>query len=129
MKTLAEKYNDVCNEYVWQFCENYEFSYCEQDFDNVGVVWIGDFVFDLDTIRYCVDNDLKDEKELLEWYDYCSVVVDYPQIPKPNFRAWHMGCPRLDKEQIMEIRRLEQNVANSKQELEELIDNYADEKD
>ena len=82
--------------------------------DEVGGVYAyGDHLFiNLLDIIYCVENGVT-EKEYTEWQDYCTWAGEFNQNT-PNFKAWHRGCLRHNKETIEKFNRM-------KAELDECI--------
>lgn len=119
-ETLNKMYNDVCEEYLKAFCENYDRRY-ELDSWVAGecgtIACVGDYFFDFnDVIKYAVDNSLTDWNEVLEWYDYTLFANEYNQTI-PNFPSWHKGCPRLTNEEQKRLVKL-------KKEFEETIEKY-----
>ena len=114
-QTLKQQYEQICNSYLKQFCENYELQY-EKD------AWIGreigeyvdicDMVLDFGVIRYCVDNDCKDYEELLRWYDH-TLECHELSLSYPNFPAWCAGCPRISDEELANIRNLKKSLEDA----------------
>lgn len=105
IKLLKDSYADACEKYLQAFCENYEFQY-ESDAwvaNEVGTIAnVGDFFFGFDVIKYCVDNDLKDYNELVNWYDH-TLNCGHLGLPIPNFESWHKGCPRVSNNKMEQL--------------------------
>lgn len=105
IKLLKDSYADACEKYLQAFCVNYEFQY-ESDAWVAGEVGtianVGDYFFGFDVIKYCVDNDLKDYNELLNWYDH-TLNCGQLGLPIPNFESWHKGCPRVSDNKIEQL--------------------------
>ena len=105
IKLLKDSYADACEKYLQAFCANYEFQY-ERDAwvaNEVGTIaCVGDYYFDFSVIKYCVDNDLKDYSELLEWYDY-TLNCGQLGLSTPNFESWHKGCPRVSDNKMEQL--------------------------
>lgn len=120
IELLKESYKKACNDYLKAFCANYDFQYDNDAWvaGDVGTIaLVADFFFDFnDVIKYSVDNELTDWKELVEWYDYTLFAHEYG-LDMPNFSSWHKGCPRLSKEE-------QQRLINLKKELKNAIDDY-----
>ena len=119
LKELRKNYDNVCEEYLKQFCQNFDRMY-EEDSWVAGeagtIACVGDYFFDFnDVIKYCVDNNLTDFNDLMEWNDYClsAAALD---LDSPNYRSWHKGCPRIPQEKLDEL-------INMKAELIEEVDN------
>jgi len=124
-KTLKQNYENACNAYLEAFCKKH-------GFDRADSYWIGDRTGEIaDVADYCADmstiiDDIEldvPEEEFLEWYDYCTEMHFLGAETAPNFRSWVKGCPRRSKEEIEELRRLHQNVADAKDMLEKLLRN------
>lgn len=116
IELLNKKYNDVCEEYLKAFCDNYNRVY-EQDSwvgrESGTIACVGDYFFDfIDVIKYSVDNNLTDWDELVEWYDYTLFAHEYDQIV-PNFTAWHKGCPRLTNEEQERLIKLKKDFEDT----------------
>ena len=117
---LNKKYNDVCEEYLMAFCDNYNKVY-ERDSWVAGdagtIACVSDYFFDfIDVIKYSVDNNLTDWDELIKWYDYTLFANEYNQTI-PNFTAWHKGCPRLTNEE-------QERLIKLKKDFEDTIEEY-----
>lgn len=115
---LKQTYADYCNAYLKKFCDLMDFSY-EQDAWVAGqpgtVAAVTDYFFDFhDVIKFCVDNNLNDQNEIIEWYDYTLWANDLNQ-PVPNFQSWHKGCPRTSKE-------MQEKLSTMKRELIKLCE-------
>lgn len=124
IERLKTTYAQVCNDYLKKFCANYELPYEEDAWvaqDPGTIAAVADYHVSIDTIRYCVDNDLKDTHELLSWYDYCTEVYSLvdDELPLPNFKSWHKGCPRLSEKALREIRecQISDIIENAKREI------------
>lgn len=105
IKLLKDSYADACEKYLQAFCANYEFQYEKNAWvaNQVGTIAnVGDYFFGFDVIKYCVDNDLKDYIELLEWYDY-TLNCGQLGLPTPNFESWHKKCPRLSDNKLEQL--------------------------
>ena len=117
---LNKKYNDVCEEYLMAFCDNYNKVY-ERDSWVAGdagtIACVSDYFFDfIDVIKYSVDNNLTDWDELIKWYDYTLFANEHNQTI-PNFTAWHKGCPRLTNEE-------QERLIKLKKDFEDTIEEY-----
>ena len=113
---LNKRYNDVCEEYLMAFCDNYNRVY-ERDSWVAGdagtIACVGDYFFDfIDVIKYSVDNNLTDWDDLIKWYDYTLFANEYNQTI-PNFTAWHKGCPRLTNEEQERLIKLKKDFEDT----------------
>lgn len=114
--SAKELYELGCDAYLQQFCEKHGFNYernCWVGNDVGGVACVGDYFFDMATIRTDIDEDAP-EHELIAWYDYCLEAHEYG-ITQPNFHSWIHGCPRTQPSTFERMREL-------KKELNELAD-------
>lgn len=105
IKLLKDSYADACEKYLQAFCANYEFQYEKNAWvaNQVGTIAnVGDYFFGFDVIKYCVDNDLKDSNELLNWYDHTLTCGDLG-LSIPNFESWHKGCPRVSDNKLEQL--------------------------
>lgn len=121
---LKKVFADTCEKYLQVFCKNYGFQYEPDSWvaGDVGTIaCASDYFFDFcDVIKYCVDNELNDCDELIGWYDY-TLFAHECGMSIPNFKSWHMGCPRMKKEEqdrIIETRKLLDEL------IEEAKENY-----
>ena len=123
IKLLKDSYADACEKYLQAFCANYEFQY-ESDAWVAGEVGtianVGDYFFGFDVIKYCVDNDLKDYIELLEWYDY-TLNCGQLGLPTPNFESWHKKCPRLSDNKLEQLLAMKYDL---EKEIKEITGEY-----
>ena len=124
-RSLKDRYGEVCDEYLRRFMTYYGISnedlYWVGD-DKGGIAVVGDWYFGFDTIKYAVDNKLHDLHELLEWYDYCLVAQSVDGVTCPNFKHWHLGCPRLSAEALVKVRATLDDIERLKGELMELAE-------
>lgn len=120
IELLNKKYNDVCEEYLMAFCDNYNRVYEHDSWvagDAGTIACVSDYFFDfIDVIKYSVDNNLTDWDELIKWYDYTLFANEYNQTI-PNFTAWHKGCPRLTNEE-------QERLIKLKKDFEDTIEEY-----
>lgn len=124
MSKLRVEYARLCGEYLRAFLSNYGFE-CETEWvagDAGGVAVVGDMFFGFETVRYCVDEGLTDMWELLSWYDYCVAVSGIKGVSSPNFRSWHLGCPRLDESQIRLLEEYGDSVRKAEISLSEYME-------
>ena len=113
---LRLAYEAAVTNYLSAFMKQYDLS-CDPEpwvGNEVGTIAeIGDYFFDFQDIKRCVDEDVKWE-DLIEWYDYnCEGgMLGLNQI---NLKSWLMGAPRVNQMRIEEIKA-------KRKELEELIE-------
>lgn len=132
MKEIQKKYNVVVQEYTDLFVAKY-FDDGESTMEElksetywiteeIGTVFfIGDYFFNFDDIRYCIDNNVE-EKQLFSWYDYCSEVrLIGRDITIPNLKSWIEGCPRISNDVISDLKTRKLNIEKLREELEDMI--------
>lgn len=123
IKLLKDSYADACEKYLQAFCANYEFQYESDSWvaGEVGAIAnVGDYFFGFDVIKYCVDNDLKDYSELLEWYDY-TLNCGQLGLSTPNFESWHRKCPRLSDNKLEQLLSMKYDL---EKEIKEITGEY-----
>lgn len=87
---IKKEYNDVCDKYISLFKSKYfpeiPLDTYWVDLDSIGgVLYINDYFFSFDNIKYAVDNNIT-EDSLFEWYDHTmslstgSAVEDTPTL-------------------------------------------------
>lgn len=128
LNNLKETFDKLANEYLNCFAEKY-FSFDDGSQtegywvadEPGGVLEIGDYYFNYDTVRYCVDNDIKYET-VVKWYDYCLRVgmVD-ETLPTPNIKSWVAGCPTYNEKELERLETLKSRIEEQKEELKECI--------
>ena len=102
---LRLAYEAACTNYLAAFMEKYDLT-CDPEpwvANEIGTVAeVGDYFFDFQDIKRCVDEDVTFDT-LIEWYDYnCECgMLGLNQI---NLKSWLMGAPRVSKEKIAEIK-------------------------
>ncbi|MCR4847377.1 MAG: hypothetical protein K5920_00800 [Bacteroidales bacterium] len=114
-ENLRRAYDKACNDYLQAFCKLYELDFGADAWvgGDVGTVaMVGDYFFNFDDIRLCVDNGVK-WKDLIEWYDYCAEALPLG-LNGINLKSWLAGAPRSSKETIEKIKEI-------RRELDELI--------
>lgn len=113
---LKNEFNVICERYRKEFIRMY-FTYDDGSCPNSW--WISDepgtlldldseYTFSFDTIRYCVDENVKYET-LMEWYNYLLKAMDF-NLPTPNIKAWCSGCPRTTDDQFKRLSSLRQEL-------------------
>ena len=113
---LRLAYEAAVENYLSAFMKQYDLT-CDPEpwvGNEIGTIAeIGDYFFDFQDIKRCVDEDVKWE-DLIEWYDYnCEGgMLGLNQI---NLNSWLMGAPRVNPMRIEEIKA-------KRKELEELIE-------
>lgn len=108
-----QQYAEVCNEYYRVFCDMMEMHPEPYPWvaDEPGTIaCASDYYFDFhDVIKYCVDENINDWNELLQWYDYTLWAADMG-FTIPNFRSWHRGCPRVPAEKQQELNEMKRKL-------------------
>lgn len=127
MKNIKEIYNYACEEYLKRFCEKHELDYEEDSWvgKDVGTIaMVGDYFFNLDDIRYDIDNDC-DENAIFEWYYYSLRCHSLGCTHEINFSSWVKGAPKpYTEEQLERISELHDDVERAKQLLADTIKDY-----
>jgi len=121
-ESLRKKFSDVCNEYLFEFCANYELVYNAYAWvaDEPGTVaCIGDYYVGFDDIRYCVDNNVPFDT-WIQHYDYL-IDAEYLGLPLINLPSWCKGAPRASKEQIAHLKELREDLFNQTADLARAI--------
>ena len=113
---LRLAYEAAVTNYLSAFMKQYDLS-CDPEpwvGNEIGTIAeIGDYFFDFQDIKRCVDEDVKWE-DLIEWYDY-TTEVSILGLTTINLKSWLMGAPRVNQMRIEEIKA-------KRKELEELIE-------
>lgn len=123
---LKQDYDKACNAYVVELLRMWEldkFYACWVNEEVGGLLdyGCGEFSMNMDNIVFCVENDIE-EKEYHEWLEYCLFAHDFKQ-DIPSFPSWHMGCPRLSKEQQDKLIALKKNLNDCINEYKEQVKN------
>ena len=125
---MIKDYKDSCNRIACAFSSKY--------FDDTEFYWVanevgglcefGDYYFNVQDMVFCLENNLQ-EDEPLEWQDYCvrCSLISH-DIPTPNLKSWHLGCPRKSEEELFELEKQVRNIEKMKRELKEMIDGNKD---
>lgn len=127
---LKQTFDKLANDYVKCFIKNY-FTFSDgSQLDGYwvadepgGMLEVGDYYFNYDTIRFCVDYDV-DYDTLIKWYDYCLRVGMLDQsLPTPNIKFWVKGCLIYDENELEKLEKIKTNIEAQKEELKECINN------
>lgn len=91
--SIEKEYNEVIKRYVFEFKRRYfdnveEDTYWIGDETFGGVLYINDYYFSFNNIKYAIDNSV-DEKSLFEWYDHITSygIENDNQVP-PTLKEW-----------------------------------------
>ena len=108
-----EYFEKGCNEYLRLFCEKHGFDFEDAKdswvSDSVGgVVCVGDFFVDMETIIADIEMDAPEE-EFFKWYDY-SIAASEFDLTQPNLSSWLKGCPRTSEETFAKLRELKDSL-------------------
>jgi hypothetical protein len=119
-------YEEGCNLYLHLFCEKHGFNAEYPDTcwiaNNIGgVAFIGDYLVDMETMRYDIDNDIP-EDQWIKWYGY-SFECTALGLTSPNYKSWLKGCPTYCQEQLDEVKRLRNNIHEAQHQLDDYIKN------
>jgi hypothetical protein len=123
-KELRKMYEWACNKYLHEFCKKHELPF-EDDMwvaGDVGTIaMVGDYFFDLDDMRYDIDNNCQKDA-IIEWYDYIVRIGSLDCEKRINFESWVKGAPKpYTEEELKEIERLHGEVEKAKELLEKAI--------
>lgn len=124
---LKNSFEDACNAYLRAFCDKHGYDYEDaRDSwaagDVGGIAMCGDQFVSMETIRTDIDMDAP-EGEFLKWYDYCSE-LGMLDLPSMTFRNWLLGCPRMPRESIDNIRERKQEINDLIREAKETYGAY-----
>jgi hypothetical protein len=112
---LKQKYETVVDEYLKEFCTQFEFDYEDADYYWVagevgGIIELGDYFLSFETIKTVIDNNIPYET-WVGWYDYTlrlhSISTD---ITVPNLMSYFKGCPVKDEKEIEKLEQAKKNV-------------------
>lgn len=124
---IRHNYEHFCNEYLRLFCLKHDFDFDDAKDSWIGdrigeVVCIGDYIFDMRTIRIDIDRNVPEE-ELLKWYDYSMEVVCL-DMQSCNYNSWIAGCPRMSDANIERMKELKGNVKRAEEILKKKAKEY-----
>ena len=114
---LRLNYNAACNAYLAAFCEKHGYDYDPYMWvgsDPGGIVAVGDLFVSMQDILTDIDRDAPKE-EYIKYYDYCLRVssIANGELKTPNYDSWLQGCPRLNKEQIAQMEKLQRDICDA----------------
>ena len=93
IKTRQERWNDICNEYLKEFCDRHEWQY-EPDMwvaGNTGtIVMIGDMFVSMNNIRYDIDNNVPTDY-FEKWY-WKSIEISELTDGAENYMNYENYC-------------------------------------
>ena len=113
---LRLAYEAAVTNYLSAFMKQYDLS-CDPEpwvGNEIGTIAeIGDYFFDFQDIKRCVDEDVK-WQDLIEWYDY-NLEGGMLGLNAINLKSWLIGAPRVNQMRIEEIKA-------KRKEFEDLIE-------
>ena len=126
-KTKQERWNDICNEYLKEFCDKHEWQY-EPDMwvaGNIGtIVMIGDMFVSMNNIRYDVDNNIPTDY-FAKWY-WKSIEISELTDGAENYMNYENYCKEAPdywtEERVQKIRASKKRVEEAKNELLKAIE-------
>lgn len=130
MNNLKKTFDKLANDYVECFIREYftfsDGSRLEGSWtanEPGGILEVGDYYFNYDTIRFCVDYGVGYDT-LIKWYDYCLRVGMIDQtLPTPNIKSWVRGCPTYDEKELERLEKIKSTIEAQKEVLKECINN------
>lgn len=129
-RSLQQRWQELCNEYLKQFCKRHEYEYDEDawigiDKDNVGAIAdIADMFISMDDIRYDVDHEVPIDS-FEEWYWKRLDLHELGVERWMNYPNYCQGAPdEWTDERMNELRELHKQASDTKERLEELCKDY-----
>ena len=127
IKTRQERWNELCNEYLKEFCDKHEWQY-EPDMwvaGNIGtIVMIGDMFVSMNNIRYDIDNNVPTD-DFAKWY-WKSIEISELTDGSENYMNYENYCKEAPdywtEERIQKIRASKKRVEEAKNELLKAIE-------
>ena len=127
IKTRQERWNDICNEYLKEFCDKHEWQY-EPDMwvaGNTGtIVMIGDMFVSMNNIRYDIDNNVPTDY-FEKWY-WKSIEISELTDGAENYMNYENYCKEAPdywtEERVQKIRASKKRVEEAKNELLKAIE-------
>ena len=127
IKTRQERWNELCNEYLKEFCDKHEWQY-EPDMwvaGNIGtIVMIGDMFVSMNNIRYDVDNNVPTDY-FAKWY-WKSIEISDLTDGAENYMNYENYCKEAPdywtEERLQKIRASKKRVEEAKNELLKAIE-------
>ena len=127
IKTRQERWNELCNEYLKEFCDKHEWQY-EPDMwvaGNIGtIVMIGDMFVSMNNIRYDVDNNIPTDY-FAKWY-WKSIEISDLTDGAENYMNYENYCKEAPdywtEERLQKIRASKKRVEEAKNELLKAIE-------
>ena len=127
IKTRQERWDELCNEYLKEFCDKHEWPY-EPDMwvaGNIGtIVMIGDMFVSMNNIRYDVDNNVPTDY-FAKWY-WKSIEISDLTDGAENYMNYENYCKEAPdywtEERVQKIRASKKRVEEAKNELLKAIE-------
>ena len=126
MRTIQERWKEICNEYLKLFCERHDY---EVEYDGwIGldpsgcgtVVYVGDMYIDMEDLRYDVDNDIQTD-QFEKWYWKRLELAEYGVDHWMNYKSFCLGAPdEWTPERIQELKEAYDKVQEAKERLEQI---------
>lgn len=126
-KPKSERWNELCNEYLKEFCDKHEYP-CEPDMwvgGDIGtIVMIGDMFVSMDNIRYDIDNNVP-EYYFDKWYWKSIEISELTEGAENymNYENYCKGAPDYwTEERMQRILTLKMRTEEAKNELLKAIE-------
>lgn len=127
IKTRQERWDELCNEYLKEFCDKHEWQY-EPDMwvaGNIGtIVMIGDMFVSMNNIRYDIDNNVPTDY-FAKWY-WKSIEISELTDGAENYMNYENYCKEAPdywtEERVQKIRASKKRVEEAKNELLKAIE-------
>ena len=129
-RPIKERWTEICNEYLIEFCKRHEYEYNPQyDIIN-GYAWVGgdpgtianvcDMFISMEDIRYDVDTEQPEER-FEKWY-WKALELHELGLPYMNYQSFCKGAPdQYTDEQLKHIRESKNKIEKQKEELDNYI--------
>lgn len=125
LKDIAEMWRDICNDYLYFFCEKHEFTYDDTMWvaDNPGtVIMIGDMYVNMEDIRYDIDNNVPEDK-FEKWYWKNLELYELGVEHWMNYSSYCKGAPdEWTEERMNKARDMRKGIHELEENLKELIE-------
>lgn len=129
-QNIQERWRDICQEYLKQFCDKHEYSFedCFWVADDYGTIaCVSDMFISMEHIRYDIDNNIE-ETMFEKWYWKAIEIFELTGQDFMNYESFCKGASDIwTEEKIEKLREAHMRVYEAEEALRQEIEEMTEE--